>query len=206
MAPPSVVLIRGLPGAGKTTYAKQAYPTYSYLDADSFFYNDQGVYSFDPSRAQDAHQACMEKARALVLQQTNVVIANTFVTKGSIEEYINCIGRNVAVNFSVIHITGRAFTSVHNVPQHRITRFQKMWETYPGEIRKEPTPIQPNLDDDDDDDVDLRTVNADLAKHIQSLEAKLDACNRKLDIVREFFLAQTADPVYSKLIVRLLEL
>ena len=48
-----LIIIRGIPGSGKTTMAK-SYQGYSHYEADMFFMKD-GVYNFDRAKIKNAH-------------------------------------------------------------------------------------------------------------------------------------------------------
>lgn len=57
-----LILIRGLPGSGKTTMAKTLYPDHVLCEADQFFETDKG-YIFDGSKIKEAHAYCFNKAK-----------------------------------------------------------------------------------------------------------------------------------------------
>ena len=56
-----LILLRGLPGAGKSTLAKvilqfRETDEPEVLSADDFFVNENGVYEFDAQKIKEAHQ------------------------------------------------------------------------------------------------------------------------------------------------------
>ena len=54
-------IVRGLPGAGKSTFAKkllQEGKVQQHLEADEFMTNENGDYKFDPTILQKCHQQC----------------------------------------------------------------------------------------------------------------------------------------------------
>lgn len=55
-----VILLMGLPGSGKTTWAKANYPEAAICSNDHFFEKD-GQYKFDIQKAGQASAACMRK-------------------------------------------------------------------------------------------------------------------------------------------------
>jgi len=55
-----LILVRGVSGSGKTTYAKKLInddPSLSHYEADMFFYTN-GSYNFNPFKLKDAHAWC----------------------------------------------------------------------------------------------------------------------------------------------------
>jgi energy-coupling factor transporter ATP-binding protein EcfA2 len=62
-----LVLIRGLPGAGKSTMAKVlALVGYEHFEADMFFVKD-GTYCYDRTRIRDAHAWCQNMTREALM-------------------------------------------------------------------------------------------------------------------------------------------
>jgi adenylate kinase family enzyme len=56
---PTLFLVRGIPGSGKSTFAKHIWNEYAICEADKFFHNKEtGEYNFDPSRLKEAHEWC----------------------------------------------------------------------------------------------------------------------------------------------------
>jgi tRNA uridine 5-carbamoylmethylation protein Kti12 len=49
-------IVRGIPGSGKTTFAKSL--NCPVFEADMFFVNSQGIYNFDYTKIKDAHAWC----------------------------------------------------------------------------------------------------------------------------------------------------
>ena len=55
---PEIVLIRGVPGSGKTTMAKTKFPNHVLCEADQFFTHlGTGMYKFDPAKLREAQRA-----------------------------------------------------------------------------------------------------------------------------------------------------
>ena len=123
---PNIILIRGLPGAGKTTIARKlaVLTGFSHREADMFFERD-GKYRFDPRLLKDAHEWCMEQAA--LAAHTGVIVSNTFTRRWEMAPYLR-MGRCI-----VLHATGR-WENIHGVPDSKISEMKRRWETIPGEI------------------------------------------------------------------------
>lgn len=56
-----VIIMRGAPGSGKSTYTKKNYPDAVVVSADHFFEQPDGTYIFDRSKISAAHAACLRR-------------------------------------------------------------------------------------------------------------------------------------------------
>lgn len=59
MSAPLVVICRGIPGSGKSTYLKEHYPKACVCSADAFFIQDDGEYRFNSTKLSEAHGKCL---------------------------------------------------------------------------------------------------------------------------------------------------
>lgn len=83
-----LVLLRGIPGAGKSTYAAQRYPNALVLSTDRFFLRPDGSYRFDRTRLGEAHEACLRQYHAaLAAGQTPIVVDKCNLTWRAVEPY-----------------------------------------------------------------------------------------------------------------------
>ncbi len=131
----SLVIVRGLPGSGKTTYAKSAFPDHVYLDADSFHIIN-GQYIFQQQNAHKAHIACRDLARSHLIKGDDVVVANTFLTVNDVNEFIDAMSLPLQVR--VYSLFGK-FKSIHHVPEYKIANMRKQWQVYPSSIHIHPS-------------------------------------------------------------------
>lgn len=120
-----VVIIRGLPGTGKSTLAKKYDSSYVHCEADQYFMKD-GQYIFDKSRIKDAHAFCLLKAEYALYQGHNVVVSNTFTRKWEYEPYVN-LAKSYDAEVEII-ILKEKYTNIHNVPNGTMKHMAERWE------------------------------------------------------------------------------
>lgn len=123
----NLILIRGLPGSGKSTMAKEYVEKgYVHFEADMYFVDERGNYLYDKSKIRDAHLWCQAKTKYhLEVLQDDVVVSNTFVKKWELKPYL-------ALNADIVKIitaNGR-YANIHGVPDEVISRMESNWESF----------------------------------------------------------------------------
>lgn len=118
-----LILVRGLPGSGKSTFAKKRYPDYVLCEADHFQTDADGIYRYERSLAKEAHALCLARVKAHLAAGRSVVVANTFTTHKELEPYL-AIG-HIPTN---IWIMQTQFKSIHGVPDQIIAAMRARWE------------------------------------------------------------------------------
>lgn len=127
-----LILVRGLPGSGKTTYVNRNFPTrYIHLEADHFRTDCRGHYLYDPAKNGICHRLCQDYAEMALSQGKDVVISNTFTTIKEMQYYIS-LASAYGADLRVITCRGK-FQNVHDVPEKAMEAMRKRWQDYPGE-------------------------------------------------------------------------
>ena len=123
---PNLLLIRGLPGSGKTTYAKSLID-YMHLETDMYFTNpDTGEYKWDGSLLGKAHKWCQEEVKRTLLEGNSVVVSNTFTKKWEMQAYFD-MAKELGIPISVIEMSGR-YPNIHGVSEEHIKKMADRWE------------------------------------------------------------------------------
>jgi len=135
-----LILVRGIPGSGKTTFVKSdminepfiGNRQYVHLEADMWFTDHKGNYNWTPDGISHAHRWCTNTACIMMNNGVDVVVSNTFTTLKEMRPYLehaNMLG--IAV--FVFRMNGN-YGSVHNVPVEVIEKMKNRFEDYGGEI------------------------------------------------------------------------
>lgn len=130
-----LVLIRGLPGSGKSTFAqdiKRSFPRRTvHVEADQFFNFPGTGYEFNPSFLGDAHKYCQAKTKLGLEAGKRVIVSNTFTTMKEMKPYFK-MAEELGLE-SIVICLKNDFGSVHNVPEESIARMRERWVDYSGE-------------------------------------------------------------------------
>lgn len=129
MKTPTLTIIRGIPGSGKSTYAKNHYHCL-HLENDMFHIHN-GKYEFDTKVQKKAVEWCMTMCDNALANGLDVVVSNTFTKKAFIDAYKK-IAEKYDANFEVIRCTGN-YQNLHNVPKFVFENMKNNFEDYDGE-------------------------------------------------------------------------
>jgi predicted kinase len=131
-----VKIMRGISGAGKSTYVKNNYPHAIVCSADSHFMKD-GVYKFNPKELNNAHNSCFVKFRdAVTNSEPLVIVDNTNTRIWEFEKYLQ-LAKELGYSVEVIRLNPdcslAASRNVHGVPQHAVESMYIRMEPFDGE-------------------------------------------------------------------------
>ena len=120
-------IVRGIPGSGKSTFAKQL--TANVFEADHYFYDNDGNYNFIPSEIKDAHKECQEFVRcAMESSIEKIAVSNTFTQEWEMNPYLELAKQFGYVVFTVIVENRHGGKNVHGVPEEKIELMKNRFE------------------------------------------------------------------------------
>lgn len=124
---PTLYLIRGVPGSGKSTFAQQMKRNgmvSQVFEADQYFIDKEGNYQFDVTRLGAAHGWCQDRAEMYLLNGQDVAVSNTSTTEKEVEMYRK-ITENAGASFvSIVMENRHGGENVHNVPADKVQQMK----------------------------------------------------------------------------------
>lgn len=123
-----LVLVRGIPGTGKSTIAKELAQkfTMKHFEADMYFVDANGMYDFNYEEIQSAHSWCKWTTDWSLGLGKNVVVSNTFVKWFEIQPY-QTLAKKYGYELIIVEATGD-YLNVHGVPPETLERMKKNFE------------------------------------------------------------------------------
>ncbi len=122
-----LVLIRGLPGSGKSTMAKAlARAGFEHFEADTYHLNNEGDYCFDRAKAKAAHEWCQQETRKTLERGKQVVVSNTFTQLWEMAPYFD-MAKALGIEPNVLEAKGN-WQNVHDVPAEVMEHMRARWE------------------------------------------------------------------------------
>jgi len=127
-----LISVRGVPGCGKTTFAKSIGGTH--FETDNYFVNPDGVYNFVPQKIKEAHKWCQDEVNmAMILNHTTgenetIVVSNTFTEEWEMEPYFEMAERYGYTVFSVIVENRHGNKNKHGVPASKLEAMKNRFQ------------------------------------------------------------------------------
>jgi len=125
---PKMIIIRGLPGSGKTTEAnkiKKVNPSIEHYEADMFI-TVNGEYKFSPETIPYSHEWCKSMTAKALMDGKDAIVSNTFTQQWQIDPYIK-MAKVFNADIELITCRGE-YGSVHGVPEETMERMRAGWE------------------------------------------------------------------------------
>lgn len=122
-----LVIVRGIPGSGKTTFAKARFPNRVLIEADDYFMVG-GEYLFDHGEIQNAHKWCKWRVFQSIKAGRQVAVCNTFTQYWEMKDYLAAYP-----NAPVFRCKGE-WQNTHGVPDVAVKRMADRFEDLAGEI------------------------------------------------------------------------
>lgn len=128
MIPKILYIVRGVPGSGKSTFAKTLTNEHSICEADQYFIDKEtGEYKFNFDELKIAHQWCRDEVEIRMKDnQVNyqfyptIVVSNTFTQEWEMEPYFKLAKKYGYTVFSVIVENRHGGENEHGVPEEKV--------------------------------------------------------------------------------------
>ena len=131
---PELVVIRGLPGSGKSTRAREQFPEHLHYEPDHLFCDTRGTYRFDMQVFEQAKGWVLTMADFALSRGEDVVVSDVFAQLDEVEPYID-IARYHGAAVRVIDCVGD-YGNQHRVPLTVLTMMAEAFEPIPTDDRE----------------------------------------------------------------------
>ena len=121
----NMILVRGLPGSGKTTLSELLssngkFPVFS---IDEYFTDEKGNYSFDYEKNYLAYKACEENTEKAILDNTEIILVdNTFTIAWEMEPYFKLARKHECVLHVITVENYHGSENIHQVSKEQILK------------------------------------------------------------------------------------
>lgn len=119
-----LILLRGIPGSGKSTTAKTLFPNYIHREADMYWYDEFGNYNFDINKLKNAHDWCQNEVHRAMEHKLNIVVSNTFTTEKELKPYYELAKKHDYGVISLIVENRHEGVNIHNVPKETLNKME----------------------------------------------------------------------------------
>ena len=127
----TLYILRGIPGAGKTTLAKSIGAVH--FEADMYFMVGK-EYKFDVTKLKQAHAWCQDQVRISMKNSDNkigdlrIAVSNTFTQEWEMEPYVEMANEYGFKVFTLIVENRHGGVNQHEVPEDKIELMKNRFE------------------------------------------------------------------------------
>jgi predicted kinase len=127
----NIILLRGLPGSGKTTFAdllseNGKYPVYS---VDHYFTDEAGNYKFNHLENHLAYDECIRNTITAVQSGIEkIIVDNTFTIEWEMEPYFKIASENGCRIFVLTVENRHGSTNVHGISEEQIRKMEEKYK------------------------------------------------------------------------------
>jgi predicted kinase len=129
-----LILLRGIPGSGKTTLGElilqsPSNETPDVISADDYFIDELGNYKYDVNKIKEAHNDCQVRcANKMKLEAAKIIVANTFTQEWEMEKYYEMAERYHYRVHSVIVENRHGGKNIHGVKESKLKEMKDRFE------------------------------------------------------------------------------
>jgi predicted kinase len=122
-----LILVRGIPGSGKSTFARSLGGVH--YEADMFFLDEMSNYVFDVTKIKDAHSWCQTMCESQMKEgEPLVVISNTFTQEWEMKTYLDMALRHGYTTFTIVVENRHGGVNTHGVPEDKLQMMKGRFE------------------------------------------------------------------------------
>ena len=122
-----IFLLRGAPGAGKSTLAKK-FEGARHFEADMFFMDENGNYNFDVTKLRQAHEWCRNNVANTMSVGSDIVVSNTFTQEWEMEAYYKLAEQYGYRVYSLVVENRHEGVNEHGVPADKLEQMKNRFE------------------------------------------------------------------------------
>lgn len=121
----ALILLRGIPGSGKSTVAELLGGGNSTVVSADMFFEKDGQYNFDMTKLGQAHAWCKGVVEDSMKQGVaKIFVANTFTMDKEINPYINLAKEHDYSVVSLVVENRHGCMNIHGVPEESLKRME----------------------------------------------------------------------------------
>jgi len=127
-----LILLRGLPGSGKTSFASVISEggNYPVFEIDDYFTDDQGNYSFRFDENHLAYKQCLANVEAAMHNHCpKIIVANTFTMEWELEPYLSLGKKHNYRTYVTVVENRHGSPNVHSIAEDHIQRMREKFRT-----------------------------------------------------------------------------